>query len=586
MTVRVEQINWTRTYFELDYQATEGEELFLFHIEGGFVSFSTETHGDKVHASINLVTAFGRKPLSDGYWVICQKIPEDLLQDENRLRLERPYIFKDAGQRISAFYPQIKQKTKKSLENETSNNCLETIRKAPYDTHGITYTDDIFARIDTLERVFIYNQEEHAYTARLIPKTDASDYPYLVLDVGFYEKNHKPWVRKHNIRFREKQILSGLSSFVSRMVRHHGNRVLFFKQNGSEATPNMAAVRDRMIERGLDKEFEIHERYRDTFARVAQSPKQWLSDLFAIARSDYIFIDDYCPAFNFIKPARHAVLTQIWHAGVGFKSVGYARFGIDGSPDPYHSSHRMYTYALVGNKYLRDIYSEVFGIEKSALLATGMPRLDHFLDKDTAEKARKDLQARYPWMKQGRVVVFAPTYRGTGQRDAYYPYDVFFDSDRLYEVCEKTNTYFVFEMHGFIQEHPQIPENYADRIFDLSDESLDELYHVSDVLVTDYSSCFYDYLLLEKPVVFYVPDKVIYSATRGIQRTVDEMAPGVICDTFEDFMNTLETSNYQAVEPDPSCIDRCIEGDMLASDRVIDVVLLGRDVPGVKLEDD
>ena len=140
----------------------------------------------------------------------------------------------------------------------------------------------------------------------------------------------------------------------------------------------------------------------------------WIKDINVIARSRYIFIDDYCPVFNFIDPDDDTVLIQVWHAGVGFKSVGYARFGISGSPDPYQSAHRRYDYALVGNGQLRDIYSEVFGIEQEALLATGMPRLDHFLDDERQTAAEQRLLAKYPWMGDGRVIVFAPTFRGAG----------------------------------------------------------------------------------------------------------------------------------------------------------------------------
>ena len=121
-----------------------------------------------------------------------------------------------------------------------------------------------------------------------------------------------------------------------------------------------------------------------------------------------------------------------------------------------------------------------------------------------------------------------------------------------------------------------------DDIYFEQDFSTSDSVYDADVLVTDYSSCFYDCLLLEKPVVFYVPDKVEYSATRGVQRSVDDMAPGIVCDTFPAFVEVLETAGYAAVPPDPSMIDRCLEGTGYAADRVIDTVLLGEDVPGVR----
>lgn len=164
----------------------------------------------------------------------------------------------------------------------------------------------------------------------------------------------------------------------------------------------------------------------------------------------------------------------------------------------------------------------MFGIEEEALLATGMPRLDHFLDEKVEKEYREEMADKFPWSAKGRVIVFAPTFRGTGQRTAYYPYDEI-DMDRLYRMCVETDTYFVFEMHHFIRKRPDISAEYADRIFDLSDESLTKLFFIADVLVTDYSSCFYDYLLLKKPVVFFVPDKTAYSLIRGVQRSIDEM---------------------------------------------------------------
>ena len=45
---------------------------------------------------------------------------------------------------------------------------------------------------------------------------------------------------------------------------------------------------------------------------------------------------------------------------------------------------------------------------------------------------------------------------------------------------------------------------------------------------------FYDFALLKKPMLFYVFDKDVYSATRGVHRKVEEVAPGKICLTFEE----------------------------------------------------
>lgn len=587
MAIVIEDISWERVFLRVTYRADDNGILKLFRVRSRqFASFREERQGEVVHATLNLTQSLGREPLSDGEWILCQELPSS----EANLAWARehaPFQIVLAKKRLWGDLSPLKHRRLARRGIDYANYPFadaqidRDLRECPFTTHGISYDEGLVERLRDLSRVFRYVDGKYSLAVSVLPATDATDYFIVKLAVDYYVKNKNPHTRRFSLRQAEKHVFRLYYRLARRFLKPKGNAVLFFKENGDEPTENLAALRDRMKERGMEETFPIIERYRNTFTS-RQSLGAWLKDIDAIARSRYIFIDDYCPVFNFIEPDGDTVLTQVWHAGVGFKSVGYARFGISGSPDPYQSAHRRYDYALVGNEQLRDIYAEVFGIEQEALLATGMPRLDHFLDEDRRRQASASLLKRYPWMQDGRVIVFAPTFRGAGQKTAYYPYETFVDYKALWEMCERTNSYFVFEMHHFIDERPAIPPQYADRLFDLSDERLSELLYVADVLVTDYSSCFYDCLLLEKPVVFYVPDKVEYSATRGVQRSVDDMAPGIVCDSFPAFVEALETASYAAVPPDPSMIDRCLEGTGSAADRVIDTVLLGKDVPGVR----
>ena len=588
MIVTIEDISWERVFLRVTYRADKPAHLKLFRVRSRqFVEFRETLEGDLVTAVVNITQGGGREPLSDGEWIICQQLSDE----QARLpwaRANAPYLVTLAKKRLwGELKPsQVRRAKRDGVDYAaypfTDEQIDEDIRNRPFTTHNIAYSPQLTEWLGDLSRVFRYVDGKYALAASLIPSMDASDYLIVKLAIDYFVKNRKPQTRRFSLRQMEKNLFSLYYKLARKVLRPKDNVVLFFKENGDEPTENLAAVRDRLIERGIDKEFPVIERYRNTFVRH-QNLFFWIKDINAIARSRYIFIDDYCPVFNFIDPDDDTVLTQVWHAGVGFKSVGYARFGISGSPDPYQSAHRRYDYALVGNGELRDIYSEVFGIEQEALLATGMPRLDHFLDEERQAAAEQRLMAKYPWMGDGRVIVFAPTFRGAGQATAYYHYDSYIDYRALWEMCERTNSYFVFEMHHFIEERPEIPSAFANRLKDLSDESLGDLLYVADVLVTDYSSCFYDCLLLQKPVVFYVPDKVEYSATRGVQRSVDDMAPGVVCDTSEEFVDVLEKAAYRSTAPDASMIDRCSEQAGYAADRVIDAVLLEKEVPGVRL---
>ena len=136
--------------------------------------------------------------------------------------------------------------------------------------------------------------------------------------------------------------------------------------------------------------------------------------------------------------------------GEGFKSVGYSRFGKDGSPFPMGSCHKAYTWALTGAPNLIKVYEEVFGIEKEAFLPTGMARLDHFLDPDHINSVKERFYGQWPQLSGKKVILFAPTFRGTGQKDAWYDYSRL-DLKQIYDYCGQ-DTVFLVKMHPFVRE--------------------------------------------------------------------------------------------------------------------------------------
>lgn len=620
MGVTIDSIEWRATYVRFGCSEDDGE-LYLYRRKTNyFVPLTRVVDPDgKVFFEINLVSAFGREMLEAGEWIICRPIPPADLQSLDALLEARPHLLprlerearRNIRRSLTKEIRQDKELTQNIIESELENNIknfgLERISNAPFDPHDVIISDEVMSNLSAYNQIFRYGGKRFAYTAVFAGRKGSTGNIYLFMDVQFFRKFTNPRNRG-TLKARIKSCIHLLYNVLSAIYWRNGKRILFFKQNGDHPTENMQALIERMNERGIFKggsskgakaetnegseqgddngikhsKYKMRIRCRNVFQK-RQNPFKWFMDLCQLARADYIFVDDYTPVFNMVDLRPDQTLVQLWHAGVGFKSVGYARFGLTGSPDPYGSCHRKYTYALCGNEQLRTIYAEVFGIEETALLATGMPRLDHFLEQTRIEQTRRALLERFPWLQTGRVVVFAPTYRGTGQKSARYPYDLL-DFDEIYHLCQETNTHFVFKMHGFIRKEPPIPPEMLDRIHDLSAENLNDLYYLTDVLITDYSSCFYDFLLLKKPVIFYMPDKKEYEITRGVQRPIEGFAPGLVVEDFASLLQTLRDGDYAAIEPSAMAIDRAAEeGTMLNSDRVIDTIIYKKDVPGVKL---
>lgn len=68
---------------------------------------------------------------------------------------------------------------------------------------------------------------------------------------------------------------------------------------------------------------------------------------------------------------------------------------------------------------------------------------------------------------------------------------------------------------------------------------IDDLYE-SDILITDYSSVFIDYLLLEKPIIFYSPDLNKYNTKKGFNYEYKDIIPGVLVDSWDAVIHEVK----------------------------------------------
>lgn len=361
-----------------------------------------------------------------------------------------------------------------------------------------------------------------------------------------------------------------LSRLLRRLVGSPGNRILFASEMRSRLEGNLLRVRDRMIERGLDQTFDFTYSFR---LPQSSSTLGTLKVIYLLATADIIIIDDYFGLLEYFYLPEKVKLIQLWHAGVGFKSIGYSRFGKYGSPK-LHNAHRRYTYAIAGSDHLVDVYAEAFGVEKSAVIATGLPRIDTFLDAETAAAAVRGFEQAHPELSGKRIVLFAPTFRGRGIRDAYYDYDTI-DFARWYDWCGD-DTVVLFRMHHFVADPPPIPPQFRDRLIDASGfGDTNNLLQVADILITDYSSIIYEYALLRRPMLFYSYDREVYAATRGFHHDFATTAPGKVCDTFDELLRALRDQDFETEKVDAFVAQNFNYVDTGSADRVIDWLILG-----------
>lgn len=372
--------------------------------------------------------------------------------------------------------------------------------------------------LDGLTRIFKYKLV-YAYTAEV----GISDNNELLMTTMFMVKNFKP--KKENVfkeedttKRRLRQLVRHATYKMSNIaykifyIFNNKKKVLFLSENDDHLTINLEPLKNE-LEKNYD--YKIKVLTRNSFKRSTPIIYR-LKEIYNIATSRYIIIDNYCPIFTYLRLNKKVKLVQVWHAAIGFKSVGYARFGKTGSPHPYISGHRMNTHVFVDNDDLKEVYKEVFGVSESIIYGYGIPRLENFLEEKNINKVKEDIYKEYPNFKGKRIVLFAPTYRGKGQLDAYYDMDKI-NQDKINTYCEANNTVFVVKFHPFVNNKLEINSKYENNIIDLTSyPSINNLLYITDILITDYSSCAYEASLLDIPVVFYRYDKYDYEYNRGI----------------------------------------------------------------------
>ena len=437
-------------------------------------------------------------------------------------------------------------------------------------------------RLDEDSRTFLYDRNRVAYVIAF-GISDSEDNPeFLMRTYQLFRKAgpakgkgpKKPLGKRIGLkvlpRDRRRKLANRFYRLARRLNPPRGNRILFASEMRPKIGGNLARVHDRMIERGLDKKYS----FRYSF-RIPDTANKWntLRVIYLLATSDVVLMDDYFGLLGQLGISPKTKIIQLWHAGSGFKAVGYSRFGRYGSPK-LSNAHRKYTYVITGSKHLVPTYAEAFGIEESAVVPTGLPRIDTFLDKERSRKVVEDFFVAHPNLKGKKIILFAPTFRGKSIGDAHYDYDRI-DFAKLHEFCGD-DAVVLFRMHHFISDPVPIPAEYSDRLLDFASfPDTNDLLHVTDVLITDYSSVVYEYTLLDRPILFYAYDKDRYSVVRGFHRDYDSVAPGKICVTFDELLKALQNEDYDTSKLEEFRRENVDYVDTNSADRVIDWLVLG-----------
>ena len=183
-----------------------------------------------------------------------------------------------------------------------------------------------------------------------------------------------------------------------------------------------------------------------------------------------------------------------------------------------------------------------FRVDDDHILQYGLPRNDAFFDGSLKKLRFSEIDYKY-------VISYLPTHRNVGKNPI--PIEKLFKLKQLDDFCRENGILFLIKKHFYHNSEKTDLTGYTN-IVDFTGQSYDtqELMYNSDALITDYSSCYIDYLLLNRPIVFYSYDLEDYLKNdREMYYNYEDVAPGEICTDFDHLFKALNqiTKNKFAI---------------------------------------
>lgn len=328
-------------------------------------------------------------------------------------------------------------------------------------------------------------------------------------------------------------------------IRTDDKVILFNSFGGKKANDSPRAIFQEMKK---DKRFAD---YRLVWA--LQDPEQWDGDEIEIVKSDtYAY---FCTALkakvwitnssierglNFKK--KSTICFNTWH-GSAIKKMG---IDIQSNNESFRSKVNVRADVMLAqSQYDVDIFSHAFQLPVEQFRCIGLPRND-VLANCTENKVMQ-VKEKLGISAEKRVLLYAPTFREyTKGKEKEIVLDIPINLEYWQEKLGE-NYIVLFRAHYEVAKHMEVCSYPVFK--DVSDyQDLNDLMIVSDALISDYSSIFFDYSIMHKPMYCFAYDNEKYTEKRGMYINLKEELPCIMHEVEETLITDIMRGTTQTEE--------------------------------------
>lgn len=313
----------------------------------------------------------------------------------------------------------------------------------------------------------------------------------------------------------------------------------------------------KFLEEGMDKKYKIYWYLKERSSN--KKAEDWnVSFIYFKPQNIYEWFEKYYVLYTarcildscmFIPKVRNEQFRFFLHHGMPIKKT-----------ETYMRNIGEYDYVSIGSSYFKKYYSSV-GIDEKKMISFGMAR------NDQLGESKEYLKKLYKLGKDTKIIMWLPTYRqhNSSKEACNVPVEtinktgmpVLKQSDdfkKLNEVLKKENIFVFLKLHPSQETKFLEVADYSNikvitnHILEQNAIQLYSLFSEADALITDYSSIYYDYLLLNRPIGLTIDDINIYKEKVGFITNdfFEKEIEGYLIRNTDEFISYIYNVKYEA----------------------------------------
>lgn len=374
-------------------------------------------------------------------------------------------------------------------------------------------------------------------------------------------------------------------------IRPNQKLIMFESFNGNDINDNPAAIYQDLVAEKPElrrtayfgvkprRYHQLHMQYPH-IKLVKRFSLKWV---WLMAHAGFWVFNSRMP--NWWRKNKGTTYIQTWHGtplkhlGVDIEQVSIPGIKTENYYREFTREAARWDYLIAPNEYSERIFRSAFQFHNQ-FLEIGYPRNDVLYRENHTDQIRA-LKTRLVGNPDATVITYAPTWRDDDAiRTGQYHFELPFDLARFFKQVDD-QTMLVLRPHYLVKDHIDI-RGFEDRVKIISDEDIANIYLMTDLLITDYSSVMFDFANLNRPMLFYAYDLEHYrDQLRGFYFDYQAEIPGPLATTqqaFDEYLNQFDSNkNFPGYHAQIAGFNQkyCGWEDGQASQKVVQVILRG-----------